>query len=95
VIVELVLELCLTYYRSAKERRHTLMKHSRSDRRVRKTSDKLLDVTNALHASDRRAKAGAVPEVEVERMVEAVPLFLGEELAELGVAERHSLLVCQ
>jgi hypothetical protein len=95
VIVELVLELCLIHSQSAVELSHALRKDPRGDRRVRETSDELLDVADALHASDRRTKAGAVPEVEVERMVETVPLFLGEELAELGVAERHGLLVCQ
>lgn len=61
------------------------------DGRVREPRDELLHVPDAERTRDGRAERGVVPEVEVDGVVEALPLLRGEQLAELGVAERDGL----
>jgi hypothetical protein len=63
----------------------------RRDRCVRQSSDELLNISNSLHAGNRRTETRSIPEVEIEGMIEAFPFLHSEEPAELGVSERHSL----
>ena len=58
---------------------------------VREPREELEDVPGPQRACSRRARAVTVVEVQVERILEALPLGLREEAAERGVAERDGL----
>lgn len=61
------------------------------NRRVREPSEELGDVPGAQGARGRRTRTVAVVEVEVETVLEPLPLGLGKETAEGGVAESDRL----